>query len=323
MNKRLMLHAGCAALDALRVEEREMSLAARYEIAPGDQVGAIWTPDAGGARQFSAFEWGVSPQFWDESHAGHRLYSGRAESLVTKAAWAQSFKFRRAVVPVDGFWMWADVDGTKRPFLIRDKAGAPLYAAALWQPSAHNARARELALVSVESNRLVAPLGARMPAFLRGDDSGVWLESGLVSARPLQRVLKTLPARDLRVVATDADARGAASLLPADDERAAITWIYGPEFNAERPRFPDKRRRVLRESAAGGHVFFKTRSFTRDDATRWHPVVDIECGHVFCDCPDFRYRHAPHEPDVSTPQWWCKHLARAVANCRRHGELTI
>jgi len=68
-------------------------------------------------------------------------------------------------------------------------------------------------------------------------------------------------------------------------------------------------------------VFFKTHSFTQRDDTWWHPVVDLESGGVFCDCPDFRYRHAPHEPDVTMPQHWCKHLARAVDNCRRHGEL--
>ncbi len=321
MNKKLMLHSGKAALDALKISGREFGIAPRYEIAPGDWVGAVWTPNEGsGARLYSGFRWGVAPDFWDESHAGHRLHSARAETLAVKAAWRESFKFRRAIVPIDGFWMWRDVDGERRPFLIHDKAGAPLYVAALWH-RAPNRGAGELAMVTVESNRLVEPLGARMPAILRGDEVNVWLEPGIVSERPLQRILKTLPARDLRVRATDAAATGIASLHEADDARAAIMQIYGAGFAPDKPRFAHKRRHVLRQSEAGGHVFFKTRSFTRDDATVWHPVVDVEEGYVHCDCPDFRYRHAIHDPDVSTPQWWCKHLARAVANCQRHGEL--
>ena len=325
MNKKLMLHSGGAALEALKVSGREFGLAPRYGIAPGDWVGAVWAPDGGnGARLFSGFRWGVAPDFWDDSHAGHRLYSARAETLAHKAAWRESFKFRRAVVPIDGFWMWRDVDGERRPFLIHDKGGAPLYVAALWQGADELADARgagELAMVTVPSNRLALPLGARMPAMLRGDEINVWLEPSIVSERPLGRVLGTLPARDLRVRATDASATGADSLREAADAREVITRVYGAEFAPDKPKFAHKRRHVLRESEAGGHVFFRTRSFTRDDATVWHPVVDIEEGYVHCDCPDFRYRHAMHEPDVSTPQWWCKHLARAVANCQRHGEL--
>ena len=343
MNKKLMLHSGRVALEALKVSEREFGVAPRYGIAPNDWVGAVWTPDgANGARWFSGFRWGVAPEFWDESHAGHSLYSARAETLAHKAAWRESFKFRRAVVPVDGFWMWRDVDGESRPFLIHEKSGAPLYIAALWH-QAQNRGAGELAMVTVQSNRLIEPLGARMPAILRGDEVGVWLEPSIVSERPLQRVLQTLPARDLRVRATVPDATvpdatvpdatvpdatvfstmGADSLREADDgdARAVITQVYGAEFKPDNPKFAHKRRHVLRENEAGGHVFFRTRSFTRDDATVWHPVVDIEQGYVHCDCPDFRYRHAIHEPDVSTPQWWCKHLARAVANCQRRGEL--
>ena len=321
MNKKLMLHSGKAALEALRVGGREFGLAPRYGIAPGDWVGAVWAPaDAMGTRWFSGFRWGVAPDFWDDSHADHRLHSARAETLARKPAWRESFKFRRAIVPIDGFWMWREIKGERRPFLIHDKNGAPMYVAALWNP-AENRGAGELAMVTVESNRLIEPLGARMPAILRGDEVNVWLEPGIVSERPLQRILRTLPARDLRVRATDAAATGADSLRESDDARAAITAVYGASFSPEKPKFAHKRRHVLRENEAGGHVFFKTRSFTRDDATIWHPVVDVEEGYVHCDCPDFRYRHAHHEPDVSTPQWWCKHLTRAVANCQRHGEL--
>ena len=321
MNKKLMLHSGKAALDALKISGREFGLAPRYGIAPGDWIGAVWTPEnANGARWFSGFRWGVTLANLDENHAARRLFSARAETLARKPAWRDSFRFRRAVVPVDGFWMWREIDGENRPFLIHDKVGAPLYVAALWN-NADNRGAGELAIVSVPSNRLVEPLGARMPAILRGDEINVWLEPGIVSERPLQRVLNTIPARDLRVRATDMAATSAASLREADDARAAIGEVYGAEFRADKPKFAHKRRHVLRESEAGGHVFFRTRSFTREDATMWHPVVDVEEGFVHCDCPDFRYRHAMHEPDVSTPQWWCKHLARAVANCQRHGEL--
>jgi hypothetical protein len=90
----------------------------------------------------------------------------------------------------------------------------------------------------------------------------------------------------------------------------------------KRGRYAPRKRALRREySTPDGQVFFKTRSFSRDEYISWHPVVDTADGHVFCDCPDFRFRHAAHEPRLATPQHWCKHIDRAVRNCRRHGEI--
>ncbi len=324
MQKRLMLHSGEAALAALGgVTQCDCSLAPRFDIAPGGTLGAIWN-DPKGERAFSAFRWGLIPAFWDNTgHAGHLLFSARAETLAQKAAFAPSLKWRRAVVPADGFWMWsrprAGSEEKARPFLFRAKTGEPLFITAIWEEAGDGER--RLALVSVESNRLTEPFGARMPALLRLADAQTWLERGIVDAKPLLRLLRTPAARELLVVPTGSSARGRAGAEAAPDAREALALFYGAGFKAEKPKFASRRRLVLREQEIGGHVFFKTRSFSRDDATRWHPIVDIECGHVFCDCPDFRYRHERHDPDIWTPHWWCKHVRRAVENLKRRGEL--
>lgn len=325
MQKRLMLHSGEAALAALGgTIRREFALAPRYDIAPGAWLGAVWNDPRTGERAFSGFRWGLAPAIWDaEQHAGHLLFSARAETLAQRAAFAESLRFRRALVPVDGFYAWsrprAGSDEKPRPFLFRAKTGEPLFLAAIWEEASDGER--RLALVSVESNRLTEPFGARMPALLRLADAQTWLERGVVEPKALTRLLRTPAARELLVVPTDAKARGRASLEPAADAREALALVYGAAFKADKPRFPAKRRMVLRDQEIGGHVFFKTRSFSRDDATRWHPIVDVEEGHVFCDCPDFRYRHERHEPDVWTPHWQCKHLRRAIENLKRRGEL--
>ncbi len=323
MQKRLMLHSGEAALSALGGVRRDYSLRPRYEIASGQVLGAVWN-DANGARVFSAFRWGIEPTFWDgEQHVGHMLFSARAETLAQKMAFAESLKFRRAVVPVDGFWLWSrprrGSDERPRPFLFRAKDNAPLFLAAIWEEAEDGER--RLAIVSVEANRLTEPFSDRMPAILRPADAQLWLERGVVEPKPLLRALRTPTASELLVVPTNAMAYGRMGLEPAPDARDALALVYGVDFRAEKPRFPAKRRMVLRDHETGGAVFFKTRSFTRDDATRWHPIVDIEGGHVHCDCPDFRYRREPHEPDIWTPHWWCKHVRRAVENLKRHGEL--
>jgi putative SOS response-associated peptidase YedK len=319
MQKKLTLHSGQETLQKMGVTRRQFSLAPRFDMAPGQLLGAVVAE--GDERVFRGFRWGIVPAWWHESQRQRqRLFAARAENLTQRPAFAAALQQRRAVVPVDGFWMWHEIEGTDVPFYFRARGGEPLYLAAIWDDSDVEDR---LALVSVEANRLVEPLGARMPAVLRGDAVDLWLDEEIVNSRVLLKALQTPPSRFLSVTATDAQTQNWKSLEDAPQARDWMAMVYGGGFHIEKPCFAPRKRLVQRDHLAGGQVFFRTRSFTRDDATRWHPVVDIESGHVFCDCPDFRYRHAHHEPDVWTPHWWCKHVSRAVANCKRHGDLPL
>ncbi len=317
MKKKLTLHSGRETLQKIGVTRLQFSPAARFDLAPGQLVGAVLTEN--GTRVFRGFRWGMIPGWWHEAQRERqRLFAARAETLTRRPAFAQALRSRRAVVPVDGFWMWHEIDGQDVPFYFKARGGEPLYLAALWDDSDVEDR---LALVSVEANRLVEPFGARMPAILRGDAVDLWLDEAIINERVLLKALQTSPARFLSVMATKAELRGFDSLKESGDSRDHLALLFGRSFRLDKPRFAPRKRLVQLDHVAGGQLFFRTRSFTRDDATRWHPIVDVENGHVYCDCPDFRYRHAHHEPDVWTPQWWCKHLSRAVANCKRHGEL--
>lgn len=298
---------------------RRFSVGLRFDIAPSQLLGAVVTED--GERVFRGFRWGLVPGWWNGAQRERqRLFAARAETLARRPAFADALRHRRALVPTDGFWMWRGIEGQNVPFYFRARNGEPLYVAALWEEGEHEDR---LALVSVEANRLVEPLGARMPAVLRGDGAQTWLDSAIVNERVLLKTLQTTPSSFFSVTATDQHATGWRSLENAPGARDWLALTYGGGFAVDKPRFAPRKRLVQRDHAGSGQVFFRTHSFTRDDGTRWHPVVDVENGHVFCDCPDFRYRHAHHDPDVWTPHWWCKHVARAVENCRRHKELPM
>jgi hypothetical protein len=91
------------------------------------------------------------------------------------------------------------------------------------------------------------------------------------------------------------------------------------------------RRHVRRDAPLpDGITPFVTKSFTQDDENiEWHPHVDTRTGEVWCDCPDFRFRHAPTArrnneiPNVLQVEYHCKHVIRAVANCVRRGEIQL
>jgi putative SOS response-associated peptidase YedK len=320
----MTLHSGWEGLRRFEIRRRDFSMAPRYDLAPSHVLGVVRT-EHDGLRVFTGMRWGLEPSWWDrERHEGHRLFTARAETLTSKPSFSEGLRSRRCIVPVDGFWVWQSVkvEGKSRqiPFYVRARNGEPFALAALWEETLEGP---QVVLITTESNRLLAPLNERMPAILRRKDEHLWLDPDLTSTHALKEMLQPLPLRELEVVPTDPDAEYEEALVPHVREREILTAMYGEGFKPNRPKLAPRPRVVRREAAEAGHVFFKTRSFTRDELIEWHPVVDVECGHVFCDCPDFRYRHARHEPDIWTPHWWCKHLERAVENCKRHGELPV
>jgi len=75
---------------------------------------------------------------------------------------------------------------------------------------------------------------------------------------------------------------------------------------------PNRYRRRVRfqDISASGEHHHITKSFTREDDTRYHPTINVLTGECFCDCPDFRFRRR-REGGL------CKHLNRVLISMQR------
>jgi putative SOS response-associated peptidase YedK len=301
---------------------------ARFSVRPGGGLAVVLGGGEGVAPRVERLKWGLVP-FWtplEDVEAGRRALWARAETLWQKASFRLSLQGQRCVVPISGWYARVSDGAAQRTLLLRPKNGGVWSAAALWDEwiSPEGRAVRTVALVSTEPNARLAPLALRMPAILGEDEARAWLHARRLSERDAGKYLQPLPSRALTAYAVPAP-----RWREQDDETLA-TPLANSDAITERlglNRAPSQivlRRQVMRDwKSPDGQVFFKTRSFTREDSTRWHPIVDTHDGTVFCDCPDFRFRHARHEPSVHTPAHWCKHLSRAVHNCLKHGDLRL
>jgi putative SOS response-associated peptidase YedK len=263
--------------------------------------------------------WGLLPFWTQELEDSHRLFHARAETLAEKPAFRYALAARRCLIPATGFIEWMERDGVSAPVSFRPREEEFWGFAGLWDEwqGPNGLTIRSCAIVTTQANPLVAPLALRMPAVLRREDEAQWLDPALHDEGRLRALLHPYSTR--QTAAFRLDAAGGEALEDVGEETLRSSSAEAERRAAQ--LYPE-RRLVRREAVTpDGQVIFKTHSFTRRDDTFWHPVVDVASGGVFCDCPDFRYRHAPHEPDVTMPQHWCKHVMRAVDNCRRHGEL--
>ena len=316
-------------VERFNIERVLFPLAPRYNIANGTRIAVITQGNETGARYLEGYNWGLIPFWATKDDAKHRLPFARSETLDDKPAFRQAFTTRRCLIPANGFFQFKRMDGHNIPLYVRMRDREYSAFAGIWDEwtTPEGWALRTVALITTEANRLLAPLGQRMPAILRPEDEADWLNPEHRNLDELQRLLQPAPAKEMEICAVTARVNFENFNQPETVEALAnsedILRSVGISTENKRRKLPPRKRLVRRESTSpDGQVFFKTRSFSRDEYLTWHPVVDIADGHVFCDCPDFRFRHAAHAPRIATPQHWCKHINRAVRNCRKQGDLS-
>ena len=105
--------------------------APRFNIAPSQPVLAI--PNDG-ANTADFFIWGLIPMWAKDPTIGNRLINARGETLGEKPSFRGAYKYKRCLIPANGFYEWKAQPGTKikTPYFIHLKSGLPFAFAGLW-----------------------------------------------------------------------------------------------------------------------------------------------------------------------------------------------
>ncbi|MBV9470355.1 MAG: SOS response-associated peptidase [Abitibacteriaceae bacterium] len=322
-------HSTQEVAERFGVEQALLSLKPRYNVAPSQQVPVITQEREFGLRYLEGYQWGLVPFWAKDASVGQRLINARAETADERPAFKWAIGRRRCIIPADGFYEWKREEKERIPVYFSRPEGELFGLAGLWEEwkRPDGSVLHSCAIMTTVANGLVDPVCTRMPVILRPQDEAAWLDPRNQNVPELMRLLRPYPEDEMEAWLVSQHVNSPffddpSCAEPIKDRQETLNWIAASAALLKKQNRLPKRRCVRRDHVVpGGQVFFQTKSFTRSDGTRWHPIVDIESGPVFCDCPDFHFRHARHEPDIFTPQFWCKHVARAVENCRRHGEI--
>lgn len=180
----------------LVADVRAAGLAARYNVAPSDEVAAVAATAEG--RRLGTLSWGLVPN-WARAPA-RRLVNLRSERLADRPGFRRTLQRRRCVVPADGFYEWraASGDGPRQPFLVRARDGRALALAGLWdvwrdpeQPGADPLRT--CTVLTTGPNEVVRPLHDRMPVILPPDACDVWLDPSVTDVNHLVALCRPCP----------------------------------------------------------------------------------------------------------------------------------
>ena len=166
----------------------------RYNIAPTQAV-AVVRHDREGQRQFRLMRWGLLPSFVKDLKQFPTLINARSEEVLDKPSFRQAMRYRRCLVPVDGFYEWTGPKGKRRPFLLRPRAPQLIAFAGIyerWRDPA-GAEVDTVAILTRPANRTVAPLHDRMPVVLPVEHFEAWLDVEGTDAATALALLQPAP----------------------------------------------------------------------------------------------------------------------------------
>jgi putative SOS response-associated peptidase YedK len=151
-----------------------ISLVPRYNIAPGQSIPAI----SGSPRRLNFFTWGFVAAWAAKTPNAASFVNARLETISEKPYFRESFKRRRALVPVSGYYEWQVGAKYKRPYFI-SSSDMPLFGlAAIWENDT-------LAILTREAVPSLHAIHARMPVIIAPEAYAAWLHPKTTVAQAL------------------------------------------------------------------------------------------------------------------------------------------
>lgn len=166
----------------------------RYNIAPTQPIPVVRLFE--GQRQFALVRWGLIPRWVKDPRQFSLLFNARGESVLERPAFQAAMRYRRCLVPFDGFYEWKHSGRQRQPYYIHARDGGPLAFAGLWESwmGPNGEEMETAAIITTAANSQLAPLHGRMPVILPPEAFDLWLDHGNVDAETAATLIA--PARE-------------------------------------------------------------------------------------------------------------------------------
>ena len=128
------------------------------------------------------------------------MINARSETVATTPAFRDALKFRRCLLPADGFYEWKKAGKIRQPYCFEIEEGGLFAFAGLWDrwkdPSGK--WIKSCSILTTTPNALAATVHDRMPVILNPDAYDLWLDPGMTDVDGASELLKPYDARLMR-----------------------------------------------------------------------------------------------------------------------------
>lgn len=164
--------------------------APRYNIAPTQEV-LVARVCTGGSGELIAMRWGLVPRWSKGPDNRYSMINARAETVHQKPAYRAAFRYRRCLIPSEGFYEWKATGNAKQPYFIGRRDKKPFMFAGLWERWEGDAgeSLESFSIIVTAANDLIKPIHERMPVILAPKDYALWLDPQMQQAQTLLALL--------------------------------------------------------------------------------------------------------------------------------------
>ncbi len=124
-----------------------------YNVAPGQIIPTIVRNKDGNLLE--PCKWGLVPFWAKDPKIGYKMINARAETVAEKPSYRAAFKYRRCLIPANGFYEWRKTD--KQPFYIHLKDRKLFTFAGIWEDwsSDDGSQIRTCSIITTEPNKIM------------------------------------------------------------------------------------------------------------------------------------------------------------------------
>jgi putative SOS response-associated peptidase YedK len=170
----------------------------RYNIAPSQPVGVIVCGQNASKPEFQLMGWGLIPSWAKDPSIGAKLINARSETVTEKPSFRAAFKYRRCLIPADGFYEWQKTQGgAKQPFYFSMAGNAVFAFAGLWESWND---IETCTILTTSANGLLQPIHDRMPVILSSEDYVRWLDPNSQGGQVMLDLLRSFPDEPMQAI---------------------------------------------------------------------------------------------------------------------------
>ena len=151
-------------------------------------------------RELSLVRWGLIPSWSKDASSAAKMINARSETATEKPAFRDALKFRRCLVPADGFYEWQRTGKAKQPYCFEVGEGELFVFAGIWDrwKDAGGATVETCSILTTTPNTVTSAVHDRMPVILDPDSYDLWLDPGMRHLAVACDLLKPYHARLMR-----------------------------------------------------------------------------------------------------------------------------
>jgi putative SOS response-associated peptidase YedK len=172
--------------------EGEVEVVPRFNIAPTDPLVTVRQEKGKASRRLSTMRWGLIPSWAKDMSYGNQTINARSETLTTKLSFSDSVRYRRCLIPADGFYEWKKTGKVRQPYLFEVGDGELFAFAGLWDEwkNPEGKIIESCTILTTTSNSLLTDIHDRMPVIVPPEKYDLWLNPDVEDFEAVREILK-------------------------------------------------------------------------------------------------------------------------------------